>query len=253
MFAKAVPFLLPWTLAAALALQEGSELEELEALLETQPEELISRLEARVQKDPSPQAHFLLARAWAGLDAQRSLLWLEKVFEQVPGHRLAWQLWADIVTAAGQYEFAVLRLEQQLRRHPELAHLRLLLAQLHVNAGAFGRAEEEFRRAAEEKGADSEIRAQALYSRGFLCVRLGRVGEGEDLLRRVLEVDPLHVPTLAALAGLLWSWGNGRKPACSWGVLRSYSRKIPKSCCCRVGTRSGRASRDKPSRRSANF
>ena len=188
--------------------QREAEIKRLEQLLEDRPQEVISRLEVIVNDAPSPRVYFLLARAWARIDANESLVWLEKVFEASTEHQEAWQLWADIMTETEQYEYAVLRLQQQLRRNPESAYLRLLLAQIYVTTDALSDAEKEFRQVIEVAPEASEHKTRALYSLGYLYVSSDRFREGEPLLREALSRDSAYVPEIRDLAELLMDRGE---------------------------------------------
>lgn len=173
------------------------------ALVSGRPDQAIARLEPLVREAPSPQAHLLLARAWSEVDANRSLPLLEKLFETDPENREAWELWIDIMAAAGREDQGIERLEQHLARRPGAASLRLLLGQLYVNRGALARAEEAFQQALAKGSSDPEIEKRALYSLGYLWVSLGRSEEGERALRQVLDKDGEYLPAVTALADLL--------------------------------------------------
>ena len=192
------------------ALQEA-EIERLSELLEDRPQEVIARLESLVKDTPSVSAHFLLARAWSRIDANQSLVWLEKVFEVSPEHDGAWKLWADIMVQSAQYEYAILRLHHQLKRTPRSSYLHLLLAQIYVSTGTLAKAEKEFRQVIEVAPDASENKTQALYSLGYLYVSLGRIEDGEQLLRQALERNNSYLPAMTALSKLLIDMGQSEE------------------------------------------
>jgi predicted Zn-dependent protease len=173
------------------------------ALASGRPDQAIARLDPLVRQAPFPEAQLLLARAWAEIDANRSLPLLEKVFETTPENREAWELWIDIMAAAGREDQAVERLERHVARRPGAASLQLLLGQLYVNRGALARAEGTFRQTLDKSASDPEIEKRARYSLGYLWVSLGRSEEGERALRQVLNKDDAYLPALTALADLL--------------------------------------------------
>ena len=183
--------------------QQDAELERLEQLVESGPEEVITRLEAILRSSSSPRALFLMARAWSQVDADRSLPWLERVFEASLGHEQAWQLWAGIMAQTSQYEYAILRLQQQLRQVPESAYLHLLLARIYVTRNSLAEAREEFRRVIEVAPEVSEHKTRALFSLGYMDVTSGKFEEGEPLLAEVLSQDNSYVGEITVLAELL--------------------------------------------------
>lgn len=192
------------------------------ALLRGRAEEAISRLEPTARAAPSPRAHLLLARAWASMDANRSLPWLQKVFDESPGSQEAWELWVDILTAAGRFDEAISRLERHVESHPGFAHLHLLLAQLYVNRGALAKAETQFREVERLAPQDSELKKRTLYSLGYLYATMGRIEEGARLLRQALDRDAAYVPALTALSDLLVKTGNADEA----GALLARARQL---------------------------
>lgn len=180
--------------------QGGTQMQALQELVEKNPEEAIGKLNAMAQQNPSPQIFFLLARAWARVDATQSPAWLEKVFALSPRHEEAWRLWADIMTQAKQYEYAILRLERQLKQNPDFSFLPLLLAQIYVNTGDLTKAEKAFRRVIELAPQASEHTTRALFSLGYQYVSSGRFEEGKRLFREVLSRDRSYLPEVRSAA-----------------------------------------------------
>ena len=176
------------------------DLDRLERVVESNPEEVIPSLQLLAQESPSPRVHFLLARAWVQIDANQSLGWLEKVFETSPEHGPAWGLWADIMTSASQWEYAIVRLQQQLRRIPDSAYLHLLLAQIYVSTDDRENGEKEFQRVLEVAPQDSRHRTQALFSLGYLYVSAARFEQGTPLLKEVASRDGSYIPQLTELS-----------------------------------------------------
>lgn len=155
-------------LACTGGLVEDPTLQRLAPLVQTHPEEAIARLEALVQENPSKEAYWLLAQAWARVDAYQSLPWLERLFERDGEHEEGWKLWADILVKSGQPEYALLRLDQQLRRYPESSFLTLLKAQLSASQGSRKEAEQAFWRVTQLAPAASPHQRRALYSLAHL-------------------------------------------------------------------------------------
>lgn len=201
--------LVAFFVASALAQStvRDAELQSLSRLLDDRPEELIARLETIVQEEPSVSSYLLMAQAWARIDANRSVGWLEKLFQLSPQHQEAWKFWADIMVAGEQYDFAILRLEQQVRQNPS-AYLHLLLAQIHVTTDSLSKAEMEFQKAFEVASASEDNQIRALYSLGYLKLIVGDVQKGEHLLRQVLDRNSSYVPALIDLSSLLLDIGQ---------------------------------------------
>lgn len=220
-------FLLVITLSVLARAQQEADFERLAQLVQDHPEEAISRLQAIVKDSPSAKGYFLLARAWAQVDADQSLVWLERVFSMSPEHKEAWKLWADIMTEIEQYEYAILRLQQQLKQNPDLVHLRLLLAQLYVNTNRLAKAEKEFSGVVEVGLEASDDKTQALYSLGYLYVVSGRIEQGEHLLRQVLDRDSSHVPAMTSLASLLLDTGQWEEAGQLLARLNNTQRGNP--------------------------
>lgn len=187
----------------------------LEQLVERDPEKAIQRLEEIVQEAPTSETFYLLARAWARIDANESLRYLERVFGQSPRHLQAWRLWADIMNLSRQYDYAAFRLERQLEADPDFHSLRLILAQLYVNRNRLAKAKEEFGRLVEGAAEGSEVQVQALYSLGYLHVVSGEIQPGRGFLERALQQDPSYLPAMIALADLLLGTGE-REEADRW-------------------------------------
>ena len=190
---------------------QRQEMERLSQLLDASPEEVIARLQSMVRENPSVPVHFLMARAWARIDADQSLPWLEKVFATSPDHEQAWQLWADIMVAGGQLDYAMLRIEQQLKRNSEFAYLHLILAQFRVNIGSFATARQAFQQAVDVAPETSPVKTRALYSLGFLHLSLGEIEDGQHLLRQVLNRDRSYYPAITALSKLLLDTGRNEE------------------------------------------
>ncbi|MGH9338132.1 MAG: tetratricopeptide repeat protein [Acidobacteriota bacterium] len=183
-----------------------SKQDDLRRLIQENPEKALPKVQVLVQENPSIETYLLMAQSWSRVDAHQSLPWLEKVFQLDPEHRDAWQLWADIMSAGRQHEFAIFRLEQQLERKPESAYLQLLLARLCVSTNAFLKAEQAFHKVAEID--PSDLKQHALYSLGYLYQSLGRVEEGILHFRKALEVNASFIPALTGLAELLINLGR---------------------------------------------
>jgi Flp pilus assembly protein TadD len=73
-----------------------------------------------------------------------------------------------------------------------------------MEAGEYELALKAYLRAAGERGADADV----LSALGSANLRLGRLGQAEQLLRRALELDPDFVPALNNLGVVLMETGE---------------------------------------------
>lgn len=178
--------------------QEEGKSKPIEELIREDPREAIRRLEVLLREDPSAQSYYLMAQAWGAVDAAESLPWLERVFELAPEHEQGWRLWADILTATAQYDYALLRLQQQLRRAPRSPFLQLLLAQLQVESNRLAEAEKSFQEVIRLAPEASAFAARARYALGHLYLASDRFAEAAEAFSTLLEQDEGFVPELAA-------------------------------------------------------